>query len=48
MKVLELTPTGARLRTVLLERMTAPPATFTRLSDSEHRALVRILSRLLE
>src|SRR6187397_1182007 len=33
-KVLDLTPTGARLRTVLLERMTTPPATFTRLSDS--------------
>ena len=47
-KVLDLTPTGARLRTVLLERMTTPPATFTRLSDSEQRALVRILTRLLE
>ncbi len=47
-KVLDLTPTGARLRTVLLERMTTPPATFTRLSASEHRALVRILTRLLE
>ena len=47
-KVLDLTPTGARLRTLLLERMTTPPATFTRLSDSEQRALVRILTRLLE
>jgi DNA-binding MarR family transcriptional regulator len=47
-KVLALTPTGARLRTVLLERMTAPPETLGRLSPSEHRALVKILSRLLD
>ena len=46
-KVLVLTPTGARLRTLMLERMTTPPAAFRRLSPSEQRALVRILSRLL-
>ena len=47
-KVLELTPTGARLRTLLLDRMTAPPATLRRLSVAEQRSLVRILARLLE
>ena len=47
-KVLVLTPTGSRLRALLLDRMTAPPATFERLSLREQRALVRILTRLLE
>jgi len=47
-KVLDLTPTGLRLRTLLLDRMTTPPATLRRLSVSEQRALVRILTRLLE
>jgi DNA-binding MarR family transcriptional regulator len=47
-KVLVLTPTGARLRALLLDRMTAPPAAFERLSLRERRALVRILRRLLE
>jgi MarR family transcriptional regulator, organic hydroperoxide resistance regulator len=47
-KVLELTPPGVRLRTLLLDRMTTPPATLRRLSVSEQRALVRILTRLLE
>jgi DNA-binding MarR family transcriptional regulator len=47
-KVLDLTPTGSRLRALLLDRMTAPPATLRRLSAREQRALVRILSRLLE
>jgi DNA-binding MarR family transcriptional regulator len=47
-KVLDLTPTGSRLRTLLLDRMTAPPATLGRLSVQEQRALVRILTRLLE
>src|SRR5712672_3688691 len=46
-KVLDLTPTGARLRSLMLERMTAPPAALRRLSLSEQRALIRILSRLL-
>ena len=47
-KVLDLTPTGARLRALLLDRMTAPPAALRRLSAAEQRALVRILARLLE
>ena len=47
-KVLVLTPTGSRLRTLLLDRMTAPPAALERLSLREQRALVRILTRLLE
>src|SRR5258706_1410157 len=46
-KVLDLTPTGSRLRTLLLDRMTTPPTTLTRLSVREQRALVRILTRLL-
>lgn len=46
-KVLYLTPTGARLRTLMLERMTRPPVVISRLSAAEQRALVRILSRLL-
>jgi DNA-binding MarR family transcriptional regulator len=47
-KVLSLTPLGARLRTALLERMTAPPANLARLSAEEQRALVRLLRRLIE
>ena len=47
-KVLVLTPTGLRLRALLLERMTAPPTALERLSLREQRALVRILRRLLE
>ena len=47
-KVLDLTPTGSRLRTLLLDRMTAPPATLERLTAREQEALVRILRRLLE
>src|SRR6266849_9334301 len=47
-KVLVLTPTGARLRALLVDRMTAPPATLERLSLREQRELVRILTRLLE
>src|SRR5580765_5472787 len=47
-KVLDLTPTGSRLRTLLLDRMTTPPATLRRLSVREQRTLVRILTRLLE
>src|SRR4029079_1772924 len=47
-KVLDLTPTGSQLRAQLLEKMTTPPATLRRLSDSEQRTLVRILTRLLE
>jgi DNA-binding MarR family transcriptional regulator len=47
-KVLVLTPTGSRLRALLVDRMTAPPAALERLSAREQRELVRILSRLLE
>ena len=47
-KVLVLTPTGARLRAVLVDRMTAPPAALERLTLREQRALVQILRRLLE
>ena len=47
-KVLDLTATGSRLRTLLLERMTTPPAALKRLSVREQRALVKILTRLLE
>jgi DNA-binding MarR family transcriptional regulator len=47
-KVLQLTATGTRLRALLVDRMTAPPATLERLSPREQRELVRILKRLLE
>jgi DNA-binding MarR family transcriptional regulator len=47
-KVLVLTPTGRRLRSQLLDRMSTPPAMLNRLSAREHRLLVRILTRLLE
>ena len=47
-KVLVLTPNGTRLRALLLDRLTAPPATLERLSLREQRALVRILRRLLD
>src|SRR5580704_8107431 len=47
-KVLALTPSGSRLRTLLVDRMTKPPVTLDRLSDREQQALVRILTRLLE
>jgi DNA-binding MarR family transcriptional regulator len=46
-KVLDLTPTGSRLRALFLDRITTPPATLGRLTVSEQRALVRILTRLL-
>lgn len=47
-KVLYLTPSGCRIRALLVERMTTPPATLERLSAREQRELVRILTRLLE
>ena len=47
-KVLELTPAGARLRSTVLERLTKPPHTLGRLSGDEQRALVKILKRLLD
>jgi len=47
-KVVQLTPTGSRLRAQLLRRMTARPLPLSRLGAREHRALVKILERLLE
>ncbi len=47
-KVLNLTPVGARVRTALLDRMTSSPPTLGRLSEADQRALARILRRLLE
>jgi DNA-binding MarR family transcriptional regulator len=47
-KVLVLTPAGARLRAELVERVLAPPAALERLSLREQRALAKILRRLLE
>jgi len=47
-KVLELTSTGVRLRSTVLERMTRPPDSLDRLSSGEQRALVKILRRMLD
>jgi DNA-binding MarR family transcriptional regulator len=47
-KVLVLTPMGARLRATVLERLTKPPATLAKLSEEDQKQLVRILARLLE
>jgi MarR family transcriptional regulator, organic hydroperoxide resistance regulator len=47
-KVLDLTPAGARLRRLLVERMVTPPPAVHRLSEREQQELVRILTRLLE
>ena len=47
-KVLSLTPLGARLRAALLARMTAPPANLARLSPEEQRTLVKLLRRLID
>jgi DNA-binding MarR family transcriptional regulator len=47
-KVLVLTTTGTRVRSVLLRRLTSAPPALDRLSAGERRALVRILARLLE
>jgi MarR family transcriptional regulator, organic hydroperoxide resistance regulator len=47
-KVLVLTPAGARLRSIVMERMTQPPESLSRLSPDEQQALVRILKRLLD
>jgi len=46
-KVLELTPSGTRLRSTVLDRMTKPPQIFDRLSAAEQETLVNILRRLL-
>jgi DNA-binding MarR family transcriptional regulator len=47
-KVLRLTPLGARVRAALIERMTSTPPTLGKLSEADQRALARILRRLLE
>ena len=47
-KVLVLTPAGVRLRGAIMEKMTQPPDTLSRLSATEQRALVRMLRRLFE
>jgi len=47
-KVISLTPLGARLRASLIERMTAAPPTLGKLSVDEQRALVKLLRRLIE
>jgi DNA-binding MarR family transcriptional regulator len=48
-KVIQLTPTGARLRAELLRRMTGDEScALSRLSASDQRALVRILQALLD
>ena len=46
-KVLDLTPTGAKLRAELVARMSTPPPQLERLSAKDQRALERILTRLL-
>lgn len=48
LKVLDLTPAGARLRAVVLEKMSDPPQTLKELSRAEQQQLVRILRHLLE
>src|SRR5262249_60542154 len=47
-KVLELTPAGARLRSTVFDRMTKPPESLERLPADEQRMLVKILKRLLD
>jgi DNA-binding MarR family transcriptional regulator len=47
-KVLELTPAGARLRSTVIDRLTKPAGSLNRLSADEQRALVKILKRLLD
>jgi DNA-binding MarR family transcriptional regulator len=48
LKVLDLTPAGARLRAVVLERMTEPPETLKHLTRAEQQMLVKILRHLVE
>jgi hypothetical protein len=45
---LVLTPAGTRLRAQLQKRLADPPDPLRRLSDSEQRALVQILERLID
>lgn len=47
-KVLTLTPLGARLRAQLHQRMSNPPNPLSRLTPEEQRTLVALLERLVE
>lgn len=47
-KVLDLTPTGSRLRAQLLRRMAGRPLPLSGLSADDQRTLVRILQRLVD
>jgi DNA-binding MarR family transcriptional regulator len=47
-KVLELSPAGTRLRSMVVERMTRPPARLDRLSVEEQQQLAKILRRLFD
>ena len=47
-KVLHLTPTGARLRTELLRQMTGESLPLSRLSLNQQRTLVKILEALVD
>jgi DNA-binding MarR family transcriptional regulator len=47
-KVLELTPLGARLRAQLLKRMTGPSLPLSRLSPDRQRTLIKILESLVD
>jgi DNA-binding MarR family transcriptional regulator len=46
-KVLALTPTGARLRAEMLRHMTGDPLPLSSLAPDERRALVKMLERLV-
>jgi DNA-binding MarR family transcriptional regulator len=46
-KVLKLTPAGARLRANVLRRFAEPPSSLNQLSAEEQRALVKMLRHLL-
>jgi DNA-binding MarR family transcriptional regulator len=47
-KVLQLTPTGARLRTQMLRQMTGGTVPLSRLSLAQQRTLVKILEALVD
>ena len=47
-KVVQLTPTGSRLRAELLKRMTGGSCPLSRLSASDQRSLVKILEALVD
>ena len=47
-KVIQLTPTGSRLRAQLLRRMTGGSCPLSRLSRNQQRSLVRILEVLVD